>query len=104
MMILSCLTTVALPPPCHMLHLLADEESLLDVEELVLLALGSALGVLLVAALVLGVVRLRRPAPRQELAKKSSPIITVATPSSNVEDDRNPDVVPQKGEFWRHVL
>lgn len=75
---------------------MSDEESILNVEELLLLAVGSALGVLGVAALVLVIARLRRPAPRLE-AKKSPQIVTLATPSSNNEDDRNPDVIPQKG-------
>ncbi|KAG8305588.1 hypothetical protein J6590_067549 [Homalodisca vitripennis] len=75
---------------------IADEESLVNVEELVLLALGSALGVLFVSAVVLGLMRVRRPPPRPEQDKKVTQILAVATPSSNVDDDRNPDVIPQK--------
>ncbi|XP_054263160.1 neural cell adhesion molecule 2-like [Macrosteles quadrilineatus] len=74
----------------------ADEESLLNVEELILLAVGSALGVLLVAVIVLSVLKLRRSPPQPTLNKKVTQILAVATPSSNIDDDRNPDVIPQK--------
>lgn len=78
--------------------LVTDEDRALLVKELALLAVGSALGVLLVTAVVLSLVRVRRPPPSPSHCKKTAPILDT-TPSPNLDDERNPDVVPEKGSF-----